>query len=365
MSLADLLQWVDSIGKSGTLFIERSADPIWMRLKMRYIVEAGFPASRAIPVVTDVGITEMASVTLSPDVLALESLYDQFLDSDDQFRFVDEEVAAGSGIEVHVPIQEFVMQGLHFLDEWFRINQLYENDNARIHATDDTNVVGLTDIQRTVLAWARRDSTISSVRIGLGLSRPALLRRIEELRILGRITIDGTPAGDDLIAKLIGQATILLREQQYDEAAHVFSALLATDPSATKVKELYREAETKHVEALYQVLPPNAVVAVKDPNATNDKRLSRSDREVLDRINGRWDVSVLVLASPLREVETLKSLRTLLSLRLIELRVRVKKAATTQKKVVRTKKKSGQKAVVRKEGSKEPGKRKLLSPRSK
>ena len=108
-------------------------------------------------------------------------------------------------------------------------------------------------------------------------------------------------------------------------------------PTAVQVKQLFREAESKHVEALYDALPPSAVVVLRDSEAANNLRLTRSDREVLDRINGRWDVSVLVLASPLREVETLKSLRKLVNLRVIELRRRVKKSAKTRKKAARPK----------------------------
>ena len=131
----------------------------------------------------------------------------------------------------------------------------------------------------------------------------------------------GTPAGGDLFSKLVGQAIILLRERQFDEAAHVFSALLAADPSAVQVKQLFREAETKQIESLYQDLPPSAVVVPLESGTGDRNRLTASDCQVLDRVNGRWDVSVLVLASPLREVETLKSLRKLLNLRFIKLRV--------------------------------------------
>jgi len=50
-----------------------------------------------------------------------------------------------------------------------------------------------------------------------------------------------------------------------------------------------------------------------------EPRLSRADREVVELINDRWDVASLVLASPLREVETLKTLRKLHRMEGIEL----------------------------------------------
>lgn len=349
MSMADLLQWIDSIGKSGTFLIDREGNTVWMRVAKRMIVETSNPGAQAFPGPTGANINQEGLIfDLSPQVIALEYLFDQFLDSDDKFRFLDTKLDLEPGIEVKIPIQEFVMQGLHYLDEWPRINKLYESDNAKIRATEDTNLLGLTQIQRVVLSWARRAPTLSDLRIALGLSRPALLRRVEELRLLGRLTVEGTPMGGDLIAKLIGQATILLREKQYDEAAHVFSALLAADPTVSQVKQLFREAESKHIESLYQTLPPNAVVVLHDPNAINSPRLNQSDREVVARINGRWDVSVLVLASRLREVETLKILRKLLSLRMIELRIRVVKPAASRPDGARVRRKSLSRIVAQK-----------------
>ncbi len=322
MSLADLLQWVAATGISGTLFIEREAATIWMQLANRTIVAASSPPTLGVPH-PDGHSTDKngAAMAVGADVLALELLFDQFLDSEDNFRFTKGDAQPEPAVVLDVTIQEFVMQGMRHLDEWPRINELYGSDMSKIHAEEDATSVGLTPIQRAVLGYARKNATLSQARLGLGVSRPSLLRRVEELRVLGRVSVDGTPAGGDLFSKLVGQASILLRERQFDEAAHVFSALLAADPSAVQVKQLFREAETKQVESLYQDLPPSAVVVPLESGTGDRNRLTASDCQVLDRVNGRWDVSVLVLASPLREVETLKSLRKLLNLRFIKLRI--------------------------------------------
>lgn len=49
------------------------------------------------------------------------------------------------------------------------------------------------------------------------------------------------------------------------------------------------------------------------------RRLTPTDREVASRVNGAWDVAGVALACPLREVETLKALRKLVRLGLVEL----------------------------------------------
>ena len=87
---------------------------------------------------------------------------------------------------------------------------------------------------------------------------------------------------------------------------------------------LLREAEREQVAALYEELSPMAVPVLL--GGAGVARLARraggsasTDREVAGRVNGRWDVASIALACPLREVETLKALRKLVRLGLLDL----------------------------------------------
>ncbi len=119
------------------------------------------------------------------------------------------------------------------------------------------------------------------------------------------------------------QAQQLVGERQFDEAAIVFRSLLAADPSDRRVRALLREAEREQVATLYEELSPVAVpVLLAGPGSLDSpagRRLTFADREVAGRVNGAWDVASIALACPLREVETLKSLRKLVRLGLIDL----------------------------------------------
>jgi DNA-binding Lrp family transcriptional regulator len=176
----------------------------------------------------------------------------------------------------------------------------------------------LTAVQQAVLRCVRRNQTLAEIRMTIGLSRPALLRRLDELRALGYVSVEGAPSRGDLSGRLVSQAKKLMKEKQFDEAAHVFGALLSSDPTARSVRALLREAEREQVLWLYDEIPAHSVPKLirKD---LDRRTLTHADRELLDRINGVWDVAVLVLSSPLREVETLKTLRKLRRLRAIEL----------------------------------------------
>ncbi|HZI13410.1 MAG TPA: hypothetical protein VE153_23725, partial [Myxococcus sp.] len=113
------------------------------------------------------------------------------------------------------------------------------------------------------------------------------------------------------------KGAVLVREGQYDAAELVCSSLLASDPADRRVREFARMVQSEHVAALYAELPPLAVpVLTPDPEA--QALLKPEERQVVGLINGTWDVSTLVLASPARELETLKTLAKLVRMGLLK-----------------------------------------------
>jgi hypothetical protein len=233
-----------------------------------------------------------------------------------EFDPADDEV-----VELDLWIPEAVMEGMRHKDEWPDIAALYPNDSARMHRAEGPTLPSMTRLQQAVLHCGELGITLSDARLSLGLSRPGLLRAVENLRRLGLLIVDGAPVGGNLTDKLINQATVLLRERQFTEATHVFAALLSADPGSERIKRLLREAEREQVAFLYDRVPAEAVVK-RTPRLQAVKNLSRSDREVMEHLNDRWDVSTVVLASRLREVETLKSLDKLHRMEAVQLVMR-------------------------------------------
>jgi DNA-binding Lrp family transcriptional regulator len=249
--------------------------------------------------------------------ITVEHLYDQFLDLEGRFRFDPTGVVQG-GLPLDIALAELLMEGMRLLDEWPRIEAQFPSEGGRLELAGAVHPAP-TVLQRTLLECAGRGLTLSETRWALGLSRPAVLRRVYELVAAGCLAVKGAQAQEDLSVKLISQARALLKQQQFDEAAHVFSALLASDPSAASVRNLLASAERQQLEWLRSEVPSQAVPLRIRPDA-DISLLTHADREVLARVNGRWDVGVVALLSPLRETETLKSLRKLRKLRLVELR---------------------------------------------
>lgn len=316
MSLADLLQWMDASNASGKVDVERTRSGLWLHVRQRRVVACSTPPVKPVAVSDH---DDDASAALPLSTLAIELLYDQFLDDDGRFRFVPANEPDAAGVALDIAIPKLVMEGMRHRDEWPGLKRMYRNDAAKLQPADGADDHDLPPLQREVQACARRGFSLHEARLHLGLSRPALLRRIEQARLAGRVRVEGAPAGGEPLDRMIEQARRLLQAHQFDEATHVLDALLQSDPTAQRVKDLLQQAEQDQVMALYRELPPDAIVVPIEERLPALDRLSSNEREVLQRINGRWDVAILVMASPTREVETLKCVRKLWKLGAVQL----------------------------------------------
>lgn len=319
MGLCDVLQWVDGTRTSGVLTINRPSGALWIQLAERQVIFCVRPEARGVVLDHLAGVIPPERLELDLQSLAFEMLCDQFLDLNDSFKFEPGEHPRGESVALDLAIQELVMTGMQYLDEWPEVRSLYPSGLARMRRIEGPEPRELTRPQLALLALAEHDTTINDARLCLGLSHPALLRNVDVLRRLGCVLVDGTPEGADLTEQLVRKTLQLVREKQFDEASHVFGALLSSEPGSNRIRELLRMVEREHVADLYLQVPARALVRKRSRLTGLLPRLSRSDRQVVELINDRWDVASLVLASPLREVETLKALRKLHRMEAIEL----------------------------------------------
>ncbi len=321
--LPDLLQWIDQGRRAGVLEIDTGEGaPFWMEVRDRRIVAASRPTAFQ----ASLGRLAGWSPEVPEEQLWTESAADRIVDlflgpPSGRFTLVDDAAGFEDGIPLDLGVGQMTLEGLRRLDEWPELDLRYPSESALLVA--DAGGRARTPAQRALLEAARRRLSIAEARLALHLSRPAALRRIEVLRELGLVHVEGVAARADPVSALVDQAQVLVAERQFDEAAIVFKSLLAADPSDRRVRNLLREAEREQVATLYEELSPVAVpVLLAGPRSLETpagRRLTFADREVAARVNGTWDVASITLSSPLREVETLKSIRKLVRLGLIDL----------------------------------------------
>jgi hypothetical protein len=321
--LPDLLQWIDASRRAGVVEIDTGEGaPFWLHVVDRRIVAAARPPEQSPGLGGLAGwIPSGREEELWPEAAA-DRIVDLFLaPAAGRFTLVEDASGFEDGVPLDLGIGQMTLEGLRRLDEWPELDRRFPSESALLVA--DGAGRPRTPGQRALLEAARRRVSIAEARLALVLSRAAMLRRIEALRELGLAHVEGVAAHADPVSRLIDQAQVLVAERQFDEASIVFRGLLAADPSDRRVRNLLREAEREQVATLYEELSPVAVpVLLGGPESLESpagRRLTSTDREVAGRVNGSWDVASIALASPLREVETLKALRKLVRLGLVDL----------------------------------------------
>jgi hypothetical protein len=325
--LSELLQWLDQSRRAGVLEIEAGGAPLWMEIHDRHVVACARPAGEG----SGLGTLARWRPSEPPEALWPEACADRIVDlflpaaAPARFTFGDDAAGFDGGVPLALGLGQVTLEGIRRLDEWPQLDRRAPSEAVLLSAGAAASAQPRTPMQRALVEAARRGLSLGEARLALGLSRPAMLRRTEALRELGLVHVEGAGAAADPVARLVDQAQALVAERQFDEAAIVFRSLLAADPSDRRVRTLLREAEREQLAALYEELSPVAVpVLAAAPAGGGDaaarRRLTQADQEVATRVNGRWDVASIALACPLREVETLKSLRKLVRLGLVALR---------------------------------------------
>lgn len=307
MSLADVLQWIDNQRTRALLRLLRpDGTSSWLLADERMIVSASAPMARG-KLATD-GTPAAPGAGLR--ALAREYLLDSFLTPEGKFDLREAAAEPSPGVPIDMPVQFLVMEGLRHLDEWPRLLATYPSDSARLAATD-VEPERLGAVAAAVHQLALEAPALGEARLVLGLSRPALLRCVDELRTRGLVEVEGIPHGPDVEATMLDQAQVLLRERQYAEAAHVFRSILATNPTDARARRLLVDVERLEIEAAYERFSPTDVVSLS--TLADFRAALGTEQAVLDCLTRPRSVAVLVLVSPLRELETLGALKRLAS----------------------------------------------------
>jgi len=305
MPLADVIQWVDARGSRALIAVRGPDRESWLVIDGRVVVRGAAPEARGLLASPEVDGAAGPGLR----ALARENLLDLFLDPRGEFSVDERGEPPEPGVELELAAQFLVMEGLRLLDEWPRIRELYPTDTARLAATD-AEAEGLDTIDAAIRDVALRAPALGEARLVLGLSRPALLRRVETLRMRGLVEVEGTPHGPDVEGSLVRQARVLLAERQFREAAHVFRSLLASNPTDRVVRQLLAEAEAGHRRAFDERAPTDVVSRVDDVDQT---KLKGAEHALLEQLTRSRPVAVLLAVSPLRELETLIALDRLVT----------------------------------------------------
>jgi hypothetical protein len=351
--LADLLQWMESAKATGcaSLFgdgVERrlfvqdgsliavaypgqwerlarqlvgaeltSADNVGMALARVRRGERAFAAALA-----EVGIGGEPCGDLAADDLK-SAVATAMSQRTGRFAFAEETLPhpGDESTDLSLSLRELLFEGIRHADEQTQVDQVVGDDTAPVVPVSGQPLPS-SAAQRAVLAQVLRHpggTTVGAVRMALAMSRTACARHVYELYLGGRVRLPGhtRPPAPDPLAALLSQGSGLLRSGELEAAGLLCASLRGADPTDRRVREFSRAVEGEQVARLYAALLPLQVYERVPGLEAKGKRLRADERQVLQLINGVWDVATVALASPHRELETLKALSRLRQMGLV------------------------------------------------
>ncbi len=122
--------------------------------------------------------------------------------------------------------------------------------------------------------------------------------------------------------KRLARARSLMSQGEFAQALGVLDELYRQDPNNESLRLLNAEAEAAFIEKAYRhYVPPGKIpVLLRPVDQLESENLSPSEFFLLSRFDGTWDIRSIISIAPLREVETLLTLKRLREKGVIELR---------------------------------------------
>jgi hypothetical protein len=359
MELPDVLQWVSSGRKTGTLYLERhsiqkriyfqaggiytswSNDPResmgQFLIRERLVSEEQlFKALlRSEEEGRMLGLVLLGEGAVSEEDLrrtlqtkAQESIYDLFLWPEGKFEFKDGETAASDLIPIELEVTHAIMEGIRRVDEWGRIRAVFPSMDTSF--TLDKGVPDdITDAtERRLLELASDGLSLAAMALELRRSEFETADLAMALHGRGLLKVADAPAaaGADhdpigTIRALLAEGYKRLTEKRYELALEAYERVLTLDRLNQNAKKgLVAAIEARDRERSLKKVPLDKVPRLTmDMASLTRQNFDPQEGFVLSRVNGMWDVGSILKLCPMNESDVLLIFARLLERKVIEL----------------------------------------------
>lgn len=357
MQPGDLLQWLSLGQKTGTLFVSNKSTEkkIFFRngrvissasndpreylgqflMSHGYITEPELMKAMEVQAQSRIllgKILVMIDVINEEDLQRLmrlkaeEEIYDIFLWTEGDFKFVDDELPQMEMIPLQVDVTGLIMEGTRRVDEWVRIHTLIGHEALVPSLLKDVPPEELDDdAERTVLNAVDGRRSLAEIVLESRSSSFNVASTIYHLAREGYVTLDDPTAiptakpkeedpvplddfsEDDEIMSLIARAQQSLRGREYEKAQRLLKAAENLDPSHPRIRNAIKGAESAILADLRgQGLQDAKVPRVSKPlEEITQMNFTPNEGFMLSRINGQWDLGSLIKISPIREPDAM------------------------------------------------------------
>ncbi len=357
MALPDVLQWIASGRKTGTLHVERrsvqkriilregnifsswSNDPReslgQFLIRLRLVTEEQL--FRVLLAQEEKGRL-LGSILVADGVLAEEDLrralkakaeetvYDLFLWPSGQFEFREGEFPENILITFESLVTPVILEGIRRVDEWQRIRSVFPNMETTFKVNGPPPA-GAEAVEKQVLGLAAAGKSLAEMSLELRRSEFETASLLFDLHSRGLVAVGEvraeTQAADPVgaIQALLALAYQRLQEKRYDAALKAYEDVLSLDRLNQNAKKgLIAAMEARQRERQLHTIPREKVPSLAVDLVTLTKQnLDPHEGFVLSRVNGQWDVQSILKLCPMGEEEAMLIFARLLERQLIRL----------------------------------------------
>jgi hypothetical protein len=357
MLLADILLWIGTRKKTGTLHVRRRST----RKQMVFHEGVLHSSSSNDPretlgqfLVRDALITEeqlfkallrqeekgallgillVSDGLISADQLkrslrakAEQIVYELFLWLEGAFFFQEGRLPKNVPMNLEMDTQAVVREGNRRRNRWTRIQERFRSSEVTFKV-ETTPQAPLDPIERRFFELAALGKSLAEISLETRRAEydtAEYLFSLVELNVLAIDHATDEPTAPDTVGAiedLLERAQNALDEKRHDAAFEAYQDVLALDHlNHTAKKGLIAVSEGRKRQRLAKRVPPTSVPVVKlaKPHLTQEK-LSAEESFVLSRVNGRWNVESILKLCPMGEEETLAIFARLVDRKIISL----------------------------------------------
>ena len=259
----------------------------------------------------------------------LEIIYDLFIWEEADFEFFDSEPPPADLIRIQVGVTSVIMDGIYRVDEWARYRTVipsertfFELNPGWTHALSTANPEA-----RQVLFHVEKRLTAAEICYNMHTSlfhACALLFDLvgkEVIHVAGEAPAPPPEVSTDLSAlnlpetvpELLKLARAEIKENNSENALAIIHSALEQESKNPEAQRLREEAEKKFIAQVYQSgLSPRTVARILvAPEQLEHERLGPQEGFVLSRINGDSDIESILSVCPFREADSLRMIKKL------------------------------------------------------
>ena len=360
MDLPEVLQWIASARKTGTLHLERrsvtkriyfqggaiytswSNDPResmgQILVRERLITEEQLfkvllrreekGGMLGVMLIAD-GIVSEEDIRRILKIKAEESIYDLFLWPEGKFEFKDGETAGDDLIPIELDVTSAIMEGVRRVDEWGRIRTVFPTLDSSFTLARGVPADIVDPTERRFLELAGSGLTLAALSLELRRSEfetAELAFGLHGRGLLGVVAPRAAAVKPDhdtvgTIQTLLAEGTQRLGERRFELALQAYEQVLSLDRLNQNAKKgLVATIEARDRERTVKKVPLNKVPRLTmDMASLTRQNFDPQEGFVLSRVNGMWDVGSILKLCPMNESDVLVIFARLLERKVIEL----------------------------------------------